>query len=163
MQSQKLDLSVISAYLHKICALPQKNALICVSGPTGSGKSTLINYLLSNQMIFEKKYGNYAIMKAQETCIGPKISNQNISGTTYPEAYDWKYGLSLMDWPGTKDTRGPEADILSAIAISQCLVPKTRAKFLIVISINNLNEGRGIKYMTDHFKPFYELLNKDFS
>lgn len=69
----------------KGCSLPKmRRDTICAYGVTGSGKSTLINYLLNNEMKYEKNFGKFCIEKVNNDQKGPDVGNTMISETTRP-------------------------------------------------------------------------------
>lgn len=49
--------------------------IVCMYGLTGNGKSALINYLLKNELTFEKRGIKYIITKVNTNQKGPKIGN----------------------------------------------------------------------------------------
>lgn len=63
MESDHLDFDLIANYLAGIQTIPHTSNYVnvCLYGPTGSAKSTLINYLIGNQMKYSMAKGKFSI------------------------------------------------------------------------------------------------------
>lgn len=81
--------------------------IVLVIGPTGAGKSTLINCFINKELVAAKDAcGDYefAAQDSKGGATGPKIGHER-SCTTYPEVFLAKNGLAFCDTPGFFDTR----------------------------------------------------------
>jgi TPR repeat protein/energy-coupling factor transporter ATP-binding protein EcfA2 len=109
--------------------------IILLLGNTGSGKSTLVNYLLHCSM---KAYNNpktnkkYVIVAQgfERAKIGMKHSD---SATLYPEIFQSQEGHFYCDCPGFGDSRGLEYQICAPIAIKSAIHFARNVRALILV------------------------------
>ena len=85
-----------------------KNAIM-VLGLSGTGKTTLVNYLNGNEMICFKKNGIWVVDLKNQTNIKScgSIGHESQSETLYPSiCTPFGANYSYVDNPGFKETRG---------------------------------------------------------
>ena len=74
-------------------------------GLTGSGKSTLTNYMMGANLNWKKSKGKYEITNDDKTNY-PVIGNTLVSCTDIPSIYKAE-GICFVDPAGFLDTKGP--------------------------------------------------------
>ena len=120
--------------------------LVLVIGNTGSGKSTVINYLLGNKMKAEFHKGKKVIVgMSQDEINYPKIGLSNLSETLYPMVYEDLFNnLIYCDCPGFGENRGVSEEICGEISIEIAIKLANSIKaILIIINANELDAKRG--------------------
>lgn len=120
--------------------------IILVTGNTGAGKSTLINYLLGCEMEEEKikgRRGSRAVPKDPKKEFA-KIGHGKESETFYPAVYKRNDGFVFCDCPGFQDTRIKDIEILTYINMQLTVeAAKGIRSMVVVIDIDSFTSGRG--------------------
>lgn len=115
--------------------------VILVLGNTGSGKSTLINYLNDHQGIAKKQqYTNNFIIDYAKPIT--KIGHDMVSETYKPNRCEIQKQI-FWDCPGFEDTRGPTTEMINSYAIDQIGNHVKYAKVLAVIEENAFIDQKG--------------------
>ncbi|XP_043483460.1 uncharacterized protein LOC122511950 [Leptopilina heterotoma] len=131
-----------------------EDAIICL-GATRSGKSTLINYLMGNELkgIQNSKYAEHKIVQANNESIGPEIGQGPTSKTTIPTKWTSNklLGYSIFDAPGFDDNRGPVQDITNSFYLYLLMRNVKSLKFVLVIDFGDIERDTTI--------PFLKLLH----
>ena len=130
----------IEVGIDKIATYEAKEAVIVI-GETGSGKSTLINYLAGAKLTSVKQIKPPRIVIKADQQVGDiQIVSGAVSGTAVPDKFfDEKTGITYFDCPGFGDTRGPEQDIANGFYIKKVFDVAEKIKVVIVIDANSLN------------------------
>ena len=127
-----------------------------VIGCTGSGKSTLINYLLNNKLRFE--YLNMEKVAIVDDLSGkyPKIGHNSQSCTIFPQVFtDQENKISYCDCPGFFDNRSFEERVSISINTQSAILSSKRIQAIIVVfTQSELQAQRGVL-----FKSLNKLLN----
>lgn len=133
------------------------NKSVIVIGPTGSGKSCLINLLAGKKFTADKIKNKGYFIKPDEILPGFSISHKNAVGTIDP--HPWIHnGVAYWDYPGFGDTRGPSADILNAFCLKKLF--QKNIKVLLVTEESNLKSGRDSGFLKV-FKEVADLLPEE--
>ena len=116
--------------------------IVLVMGNTGSGKSTLINYLLGNKLEKKKdEEGKFRWYRVEgDTSPGPKIGHEDDSETIHPAVYqNLKDRIFYCDLSGFEDTRDKTTQTWAHV--SRDLVVKTAeqvSSIIVVLSEEDL-------------------------
>jgi energy-coupling factor transporter ATP-binding protein EcfA2 len=171
-----LDLSVIKEIKNKITegyqSIHSEDKVILVIGNTGSGKSTLVNYLAGAKLIAEKKgFGKLLITVPEPVSSEMRVSHKLKSETAIPNSWkDNTTGVVYWDCPGFDDNRGPVQDIANAFYIKRLFELSKQVKIIIVTTESSFTEGRGVEFTNligslanlfvdvEHFKESLSLI-----
>ncbi len=129
----KLNNLILAGY-NKQKGLIKNSSIVLVIGCTGSGKSTLINYLLSNKITF-KNQAIDVIAEAEEKGENyPEIGHQTESKTIFPEVFvDKQYNVAYCDFPGFFDNRSFEERVSISINTQSAIVNSKNIEAIIVV------------------------------
>ena len=122
-------------------------------GTTKAGKSTLINYMLGNELVGERQQRFTPVTITKTGNYGPTIGEGSSSETIIPTRWDNSHllpDLVLWDAPGFEDNRGPVQDITNAYYIFELFRKIHSVKIVLVVDFNDIN--------TDRVNPFLSLL-----
>lgn len=114
---------------------------VIIIGPTGTGKSVLLNYLAEKPLTGKKgTKGKKLILEVNDPLEGSVIGYGKESGTTLP--FSWKDSNSVEYWdcPGFGATSGTEQEIIDAFAIHHLC--KGPTKIVLAISEGGFEEER---------------------
>ena len=93
---------------------------VIVIGPTGVGKSTLVNFLSGRRLIAEESGSNIIIKAADGGELSLRTSASFISETTIPQQlHDPASKISYWDCPGNWDSRGVKQEIVNSYSIDR--------------------------------------------
>ena len=152
------DLQHLGHALHTAAAYMASQAkhedAIIVIGSTRSGKSSLINYIIGNQLIGEKISAcKPVVLKKFDNSPGPQIGIGSTSETIIPSRWNSHKlnNLGIWDAPGFDDNRGAVQDITNAFYINELFKNIKSAKIILVTDINDI--------ANDSIRPFLSLLN----
>jgi hypothetical protein len=122
-------------------------------GSTGAGKSTLGNLLVSHQLIVKRDEYKRLVIEG-----GKGIENSANSATSLPNLFFDKEKNSIyLDFPGFKDNRGADIDILNSYYARQLFNTDFKKKVILVINEIDLFEPRIEKLITT-MNCVYDLL-----
>ncbi len=148
-------------YDDAIHQMNNENSAVIVLGNTKSGKSTLVNYLMGNDLSCTKKGPKLLISKAKEEYDGPKIGIELSSETKYPASWSSKdfINQTIWDCPGFNDTRSATHDIINAFYIKELLIRVKSAKFVIVCDIADIrgNDCTKFKNMLESIQAIFNI------
>lgn len=123
---------------------------VIILGPTGSGKSTLIN-LLANKPFTSQQANIGFRVHTNEPLPDFNIGDGNIVGTRFPSAwFDHQNNAIFWDCPGFGDPRGAKADIVNAFSIHQLFKPNIKIVLTVEEPLLTINRATG----------FLKLLNE---
>lgn len=148
------EINKLIAHGNKI--ITKENEVILFMGDTGSGKSTLVNYLSGNKLIAKKKerggLENNKIVIDTINNNNVKINHTTVSETTVPNKwFDNNNNLVYWDCPGFGDTKGPIQDIANAFYIKKLFDSSNKLKLVIVVELGSLKNNKA--------KSFVNLVN----
>ena len=138
--------------------------LVLVVGNTGSGKSTVINYLLGNQMVKQIHKGKRVFKgTTQDETMYPKIGLSNLSETLYSSIYhDHKSNIYWCDCPGFGENRGITEEILAEMNLEIAIKLANSIKaIVIVINSHELDVKKGVALSQLNQKIFNIVKNFD--
>lgn len=120
-------------------------------GNTKAGKSTLINYIINNELI-GKRYSVYYPIEviAKNESLGPKIGRGSLSETSMPSNWTSKLlpNLTLWDIPAFDDNRGPVRDITNSFYHYKLLKKVKSIKIVIVVDINDITQDNTQQFVS---------------
>jgi ABC-type multidrug transport system fused ATPase/permease subunit len=127
----------------------QQKEHIFVIGPTGSGKSVIVNLLIGNELISLPKTNRndpnikLAISKKDEA--KAEIGNSSKSETSFAQAFFSKINSNRVFWdfPGFFDTRGALLNIKFAHELIEVSREIKKFKILLVLENNTIYDQRG--------------------
>ena len=137
--------------------MPVDDCGIVVCGDTGSGKSTLINYLNKKSLILRKLPGrNRPVLECSESKGVAGIGHQSVSMTSLPEKYEID-GIGFWDFPGFEDTEGGIKDVVNAYSKNRACKKIKHIKVLAVIEHNlfEVNRGQGLRDLIDKLDKMF--------
>ena len=163
-KEESIDLILHCTKQEKTLNFPLKKPLIIFLGNTGSGKSTLINYIL-NCTLKKKKAPKILknILTEEIIIVKPKskggkrdeimkIGHTVDSSTFKPFVFfDVKSGLNFMDCPGFEDNRGEEINISNGVNVRNIVETVENVKLVVLIHF--------LSFFNDRAKCFDRLLN----
>lgn len=122
---------------------------VMVLGPTGSGKSTLIN-LLAGKPLFSRTKDNSCelILDSKDMLPGITIGHNLLSETSIPHGWVHNGNTIYWDCPGFNDNRRIEHEIANAFLIKKLFDIYKTCKILLVVSETDVNERRAIKLLS---------------
>ncbi len=151
-----------------------KNAVLFL-GPTGSGKSTTINFLKKNKLFKKKKFedldsddedeDDYVIdldPELNNNNNNPEIGHTNISCTFYPSPYeDIDANITYCDCPGFCDNRGEVAKIATTISNNVMLRQADSVKSIVIVTeYASFKSGRGKVFLDGTISTINEMFVK---
>jgi energy-coupling factor transporter ATP-binding protein EcfA2 len=121
---------------------------IIVIGSTGSGKGTLINYLIGTELacLQNQDTGEFIIDK-QNKDINKEfsISHKSISDTAFP--HNKLVGTTqFFDLPGFGDTRGAGQDIANSFSLQEVINVSKQKKIVFVVNDSAITQNRGERF-----------------
>jgi energy-coupling factor transporter ATP-binding protein EcfA2 len=121
--------------------------LVLVVGQTGSGKSTMVNYLLGYP--FRRGRGGKA--ESLDSRAPAKMGDDAESITAYPAAYEGQDGFVYCDCPGFKDNRGDEQRVIVSVS-TEAVVNKANSIRAIIAVVEwgtiETSRGEGLRDVT---------------
>src|SRR3989338_8774496 len=133
--------------------------IVAFLGNTGSGKSTLINFLVGKRLI-PGKYGEDYVLADPPDSSAMVIGTAGNSETLYPKYIDVG-SLRFFDLPGFNDTDGSERNLVNAAFIRKILLDAASLRLVIVAgqdqftadrsaSVKNLFQSIKQLFVADH-------------
>lgn len=136
--------------------------VVALVGPTGTGKSTIINHLL-NVKIVSTPNGRVKVENEQEevTKIGQSVTG---SQTLFAEVCN-RAGSSLtfLDCGGFNDTRGPRTDLQVAASVKNSLSTAKSTKIILCVNSSVLDGRSAVVFLTAAIKEALNKLIKTYS
>lgn len=135
---------------------------VMVLGLTGTGKSTLINFLNNIPLVCVKENNKWVLKLENENLsdrfsiakIGHEVSSQTFMPAAYnPQNKDY----SFIDNPGFKDTHGLSTAITNGFFRSQITTNVKDIKFLLLLTYSDLIENKGQQFR-ESIKAFSYLI-----
>ena len=142
-----------------------KNNAIMVLGLTGTGKSTLINYLNGVQLVCKKNAKNAWILdllkENSSLPCGFEIGNTTASKTLYPAVYSPEdKDFSYIDNPGFKDNRNFGVEIANAFFREQITHEVQQLKFLLLLTQQDIGlRGQQFRESIKAFSSFIGMFD----
>jgi energy-coupling factor transporter ATP-binding protein EcfA2 len=146
------------------CSSSKTNAIM-VLGLTGTGKSTLINYLNGVQLVCKKNEKNVWILdllkENSSLPCGFEIGHTTVSKTLYPAVYSPNdKDFSYIDNPGFKDNRNFAVEIANAFFREQITREVKQLKFLLLLTQQDLNlRGQQFRESIKAFSSFIGMFD----
>jgi len=142
--SEKLN-TLIQAGHKRVIDQIKNSSIVLVIGCTGSGKSTLINYLLSNKISYVNQSMDVIAVAEKLDTNYPEIGHDVESKTIFPEVFhDRVHGLAYCDFPGFFDNRPYEERVSISINTQSAIINSRNVEAIIVVlSWTELTAQRG--------------------
>lgn len=102
-----------------------RNKVIIV-GPTGSGKTVLINYLAERELVVEIDPEGARRIQVTDPLPGSRIGHTIAAGTTFPFSWSSPSDVDYWDCPGFGDPSGVVQDIINAFSIHHLYVGRSK-------------------------------------
>jgi GTPase SAR1 family protein len=142
--SEKLNTLIQTGYKKTIDQI-KNSSIVLVVGCTGSGKSTLINYLLSNKISYVNQSMDVIAIAEKSGDNYPEIGHDVESKTIFPEVFhDKVHDLAYCDFPGFFDNRPYEERVSISINTQSAIMnSKNVEAIIVVLSWTELTAQRG--------------------
>jgi len=138
-----------SEQMSKELDLYPKENVVMILGLSGTGKSTLVNYLLNVPLVCLNVGDTWRIQidkSVNSSLIYAKIGGQSTSETNYPSAYSTPIeDFSYLDTPGFSDNRGLGREIANGYFRKIILDKVKFIKMVFLIEQSDL-QGRGSQF-----------------
>ncbi len=159
IEDGKSSMNSLNATLHI------KKKIIMILGLTGTGKSTLVNYLNDVPLECKKIRGKWVIDLESETNYLPggfRIGHNTNSETLYLSVYSPpSKDISFIDNPGFKDTRGISVEIANGYFREQITRNVTDIKFILLIKHDDLiDRGQQFRDSVHSFSGFLGVFDE---
>jgi GTP-binding protein EngB required for normal cell division len=128
-----IDIKELAALVNKYTGFAREaigKRVVMVLGQTGSGKSTLINYLLSFPM---KRYRGHAIPVGDNALPPAAMGDTARSVTRCAQLYKGIKDLTYCDCPGFDDTAGDEHRIANSVMIESIIRQSKEVSSVVVL------------------------------
>lgn len=143
----------------------KEDAVICL-GAARAGKSTLVNYLIGNELKGVCRGLLCSISKANPTSKGPEIGDSSVSLTKEPSKWSSSRLQNLVIWdtPGFGDNRGVQQDTINSFYIYNLVKSVRSAKFILVIDFNDFSSDNSDSFLTtlNNLENFFGTKFPDF-
>jgi len=136
---------------------PEYKKLIFVIGNSGTGKSTLLNYLAGDDLVAEKVDGRWIVKNntPSDVVIGHGLESQ-----TFFPGFKKVSGTVYCDMPGFGDTRGTGKEIAKAIFMKSISDYVDEVKILVVIAYSDIDaRAKGLRSLVKSLSSFIHHLN----
>lgn len=119
--------------------------IVLIIGETGTGKSTVVNYLSGCKMEPRKEGGRRQVIVSPSSPIREIMPiGHTDSKTLIPQIHSHAGGPTFCDCPGFFDDRGAEINISNAVNIKNLVKSARSVRILILLSYKTLEDKRGI-------------------
>ena len=135
--------------------------IVLVVGNTGSGKSTLINYL-QGRKLQKKHFNEIDIDQTDNVDVkSPKIGHEYSAETEFPATYSVRQNYKVCDTAGYGDTRGDVHKISAYVALNLVVKYAKNIKgIVVVVNYKAFDAGRATA-IQDLLKTIRALVNGD--
>jgi len=147
---------------------PIKSKAIMVLGLTGTGKSTLVNYLngIDLKCVYDQDKARWILdlQSVNKTLPGGfRIGHKQSSETFYPAGYSPEFkDFTYIDNPGFKDTRDFKVEILTGFLREKITQNVTNLKFLLLLTHDDLKiRGQQFRSSIKSFSNFLGIFDEN--
>ncbi|CAD8125533.1 unnamed protein product [Paramecium sonneborni] len=135
--------------------LKAKPNIILLVGTTGSGKSTIYNWLIDAKFSLEKENYSKLLRASHATKEISKMSDKTVSETKFIK-YDYVEDLNhvIIDFPGFQDTNGQKDDLQTDLVLYQ-LSQNTPIQIIYVLE----QQGNQISNRASDLQKFVQSVN----
>ena len=121
--------------------------IVILLGSTGSGKSTLMNFLSGNPLVIDE---DQELQLAENSYQGAfSIGKSSTSETKFPQFVSLN-GSVYYDMPGFEDPHGPCIDLVNACFIKNIIEAASSVKIVFVVGQDEITAGRGKKFLKSY-------------
>jgi hypothetical protein len=143
-----------------------KNKVLMVLGLSGTGKSTLVNYLNDVPLVCVKRNFKWQLELESDASSLPggfEIGHKSNSKTLFPSAYSpIDKDFSYIDNPGFQDNRGIGVEIANGFFREKIIEKANELKFLILVKHDDLiDRGQQLRDSVKRFADFLGIFDGD--
>jgi hypothetical protein len=160
-QNRPLDLGKMAQIFQKVISqIPSSlQPPILLVGRTGTGKTTLTAHLLGIELERVEHWKNPYVRIKERAKYSLNISKDSSQpGTDILNIYELNNGDIICDPPGSKDKRGPEADIVNAMAMK--LLTRIAGALKAIIVVNNEDDFNAERGRTSDLEETALMMNE---
>ena len=143
--------------INKIQNLITNRNVILIIGNTSSGKSTLCNWVLGEELVIVNQFN----IDCKNTNAHFKIGHGNTSETSFVNCIEWEEKKILIDCPGFGDTRNSGISLMNNFMLQTICKKASSVRVVLVVAADELITNRGLifKNTTNNLLALFPYLS----